>query len=290
MFVPYVPDLPPQYAPVLIAQASPAQKGSTSSDATIGICQLIENPPDPPGSAVNGLSPLAEVGGYLKRQKRFTRQQLTAEVYNAAKVSIPERPRHGRLENVGAGEYYYYPTPGYFGADQATLGVEMAGLKINVVYFFNVLPRVGGGGTEGYDPHDDKKFCPQGKGRVWKYFPRRRTRREAPSAPRAGKLERGLNLRCASPRLLIATSASCKWDTSSLRSSYANFCNANSTREEVVLNFGVNKTWERGSQESLEIELNHRIVRSPFAAKRLAELLNKLMQEYESRYGALPEK
>src|SRR6266545_6333150 len=49
----------------------------------------------------------------------------------------------------------------------------------------------------------------------------------------------------------------CKWDTSSLRSSYANFCNANSTREEVVLNFGVNKTWERGPQESLEIELNH---------------------------------
>ncbi len=48
-----------------------------------------------------------------------------------------------------------------------------------------------------------------------------------------------------------------KWDTASLRSSYANFCNANSTREEVVLNFGVNKTWERGPQESLEIELNH---------------------------------
>jgi len=82
----------------------------------------------------------------------------------------------------------------------------------------------------------------------------------------------------------------CKWDTSSLRSSYANFCNANSTREEVVLNFGVNKTWERGPQESLEIELNHRIVLSPFAAKRLTELLNKLIQEYESRYGALPEK
>jgi len=37
-----------------------------------------------------------------------------------------------------------------------------------------------------------------------------------------------------------------KWDTSKLVSSYANFCNANSTREEVVLNFGVNKTWERG--------------------------------------------
>jgi hypothetical protein len=81
-----------------------------------------------------------------------------------------------------------------------------------------------------------------------------------------------------------------KWDTTNLRSSYANFCNANSTREEVVLNFGVNKTWERGPQDTFDIELNHRIVLSPFAAKRLTELLQNLMKEYESRYGALPEK
>ena len=81
-----------------------------------------------------------------------------------------------------------------------------------------------------------------------------------------------------------------KWDTTDLRSSYSNFCNANSTREEVVLNFGVNKTWERGPQDALDIELNHRIVLSPFAAKRLTELMQNLMKEYEARYGALPEK
>jgi hypothetical protein len=79
------------------------------------------------------------------------------------------------------------------------------------------------------------------------------------------------------------------WKTDALHSSYANFCNANSTREEVVLNFGVNKTWDR-TQGALEIELNHRIVMSPFAAKRLSELLANLMREYEGRYGALPEK
>jgi len=81
-----------------------------------------------------------------------------------------------------------------------------------------------------------------------------------------------------------------KWDTANLRSSYANFCNANSTREEVVLNFGINKAWERSPQDAMEIELNHRIVLSPFAAKRLTDLLQQLMKEYESRYGALPEK
>lgn len=81
-----------------------------------------------------------------------------------------------------------------------------------------------------------------------------------------------------------------KFDVSKLTSSYANFCNANSTREEVVLNFGVNKNWDRGAGGSApDIELNHRIMLSPFAAKRLSALLQQLIKEYESRYGALSE-
>jgi len=76
------------------------------------------------------------------------------------------------------------------------------------------------------------------------------------------------------------------WNTQHLKSSYANFCNATSTREEVVLNFGVNQNWERTPQE-MEIELEHRIVLSPFAAKRLNQLLSKLVTEYETRYGEL---
>ena len=85
-----------------------------------------------------------------------------------------------------------------------------------------------------------------------------------------------------------AQSPPIKWGAANLHSSYANFCNANSTREEVVLNFGVNNNWDR-SQGALEVELNHRIVLSPFAAKRLAALMQQLMKEYETRYGALSE-
>jgi hypothetical protein len=77
-----------------------------------------------------------------------------------------------------------------------------------------------------------------------------------------------------------------RWNTSGLKSSYCNIANANSTREEVVLNFGVNHSWDR-TQTELEIELTHRIVMSPFAAKRLSEILQQLMTEYEHRYGAL---
>lgn len=77
-----------------------------------------------------------------------------------------------------------------------------------------------------------------------------------------------------------------KWGSGQLKSSYVNFANANSTQEEVVLNFGMNNNWDRAAQE-VEIELLHRVVMSPFAAKRLAELMNKLVAQYEERYGKL---
>ncbi|MGB8433731.1 MAG: DUF3467 domain-containing protein [Burkholderiales bacterium] len=83
-----------------------------------------------------------------------------------------------------------------------------------------------------------------------------------------------------------AAGARVRWKTDNVKSSYANFCNASSTREEVVLNFGVSHDWERQPRD-MEIELSHRIVLSPFAAKRLSQLLQKLVGEYESRYGEL---
>jgi len=77
-----------------------------------------------------------------------------------------------------------------------------------------------------------------------------------------------------------------RWNTTELKSSYCNVANATSTREEVVLNFGVNQNWDRASPE-LEIQLQHRIILSPFAAKRLNDLLGRLLKEYESRYGEM---
>lgn len=79
-----------------------------------------------------------------------------------------------------------------------------------------------------------------------------------------------------------------KIDSSSLKSSYCNVCNAVSAREEVVLSFGVNQNWElTGGQDELEIQLEHRIILSPFAAKRLQEVLTKLVKDYEVRYGEM---
>ena len=76
------------------------------------------------------------------------------------------------------------------------------------------------------------------------------------------------------------------WDTANMRSTYANVCNANCTREEVVLLFGLNQTWS-GAEDEVTVQLAERIILSPFAAKRLSLLLNSVVTQYESRFGSL---
>lgn len=82
----------------------------------------------------------------------------------------------------------------------------------------------------------------------------------------------------AGPRVSI------NWDTSNMRSTYANVCNVSSTQEEVNVIFGTNKSWQSGQSE-LTLEITDRLILSPFTAKRLSMLLNNVLEEYESRYG-----
>lgn len=77
-----------------------------------------------------------------------------------------------------------------------------------------------------------------------------------------------------------------KLDTTQLKSSYCNVNNVTSTREEVVLNFGINQNWDL-AQKEMDVELLHRVILSPFGAKRLQQMLGKLLVEYETRYGQL---
>jgi len=77
-----------------------------------------------------------------------------------------------------------------------------------------------------------------------------------------------------------------RWDSSNLRSAYANVFNVSGAREEFVLLFGMNQAWDAGQNE-LKVQLTDRIVLSPFAAKRLSILLGNVIKDYESRYGSL---
>ena len=82
------------------------------------------------------------------------------------------------------------------------------------------------------------------------------------------------------------TGLNIRWDDSNMRSSYSNVCNVTGTREELVLLFGVHQAWQSGVKE-VTVQLQERIILSPFAAKRLHLLLTRLLREYETRYGAL---
>ncbi len=77
-----------------------------------------------------------------------------------------------------------------------------------------------------------------------------------------------------------------RWDDTNMKSAYANVCNVASTREEVVLLFGINQAWHSGQPE-IPIQLTDRIIMSPFVAKRLALLLTNVLREYETRFGSL---
>ncbi len=84
------------------------------------------------------------------------------------------------------------------------------------------------------------------------------------------------------------TTPQIRWDDSKMQTTYANVVNAASTREEVSVVFGTNQTWNVRDQKEFTIELTHRIVLNPYAAKRLSVLLGRIVSEYEKRFGTLP--
>ena len=77
-----------------------------------------------------------------------------------------------------------------------------------------------------------------------------------------------------------------RWDDSKIRSAYANVCNVSSTREEVVLMFGISQGWQAGQQQ-VTVDATDRVILSPHAAKRMTGLLNSFVQQYEAKYGLL---
>lgn len=76
------------------------------------------------------------------------------------------------------------------------------------------------------------------------------------------------------------------WDDSQISTTYANVCNVLGTREEMMLLFGSNQAWNTDAKE-VTVKLSNRIVMNPYAAKRLHQLLEIGLKEYEARYGEL---
>ena len=88
------------------------------------------------------------------------------------------------------------------------------------------------------------------------------------------------------PRVSATPQVKVRWENANTQSVYANVCNAAGTREEIVLLFGMNQAFNAADNE-MTIQLSNRIIVSPFVAKRLAQLLNNVVADYENKYGVL---
>ena len=75
------------------------------------------------------------------------------------------------------------------------------------------------------------------------------------------------------------------WDETRTKRSYANVCNLLTSREEVVLLFGIGQALA-ADQEEMVVQLADRVIMTPHAAKRLCDMLQDALREYEARFGA----
>ncbi|OIR01049.1 hypothetical protein GALL_168460 [mine drainage metagenome] len=148
MFIPDMPNVPPQDVPVMIAQANQAQSGNATTVRTFGICNPV---PSNHYSAENGLDPIYSAQGFLNMYGSRTPT-------GPATTSILQQPAHGVLRLVteadrgtlfgrtadpldpNANLYAYLPDLNYVGKDSATIQVDFGnGLKVNVKYFFQAV-------------------------------------------------------------------------------------------------------------------------------------------------------
>lgn len=150
------PDVPPQYAFIVVAEAA-QPKDPAKTDRTIGVCHLVDNRPDEQRSAVNHLSPVGTAWSYFKRQEKIA---IDESEFKAAKFTLLQAPEHGTLE-MGTRGAQYHPVDDYVGVDRATVLVEIGKYKVKVTYHFSVMQGVPPAGEQGR-PTEDKRYCPNG--------------------------------------------------------------------------------------------------------------------------------
>jgi VCBS repeat-containing protein len=160
MFVMDMPDAPPQQAQVMLVQVAKQQQTKAKFNRIIGVCQVVENhdPAHPQGLAMNGLAPVGSLKNYFRMLEK-------KPIGGPSIVTVLEMPKHGKLVDEGTvvirhgspfdtGErgYTYLPNPGIVDIkDRAVLQVEIAGMKVKMVYTFHVV--------ESVDDETHEDFC-----------------------------------------------------------------------------------------------------------------------------------
>jgi len=148
MFILDMPNVPPQDAPVMIAQVNQAQSSAVRASRTVGICQIIPNAPLATPSLENVISPIGTAQDY------FYKYEHKKTVTGPVTITILQQPKHGILRLITeadrfgadrfgndksepvAGLYVYLPNKGYYGKDGAVVQVEIGGIKVKQNYYF----------------------------------------------------------------------------------------------------------------------------------------------------------
>jgi hypothetical protein len=155
-----MPDVPPQYTPIIVAQATQAQQQGV--ERTIGICHPIENRLESKLSAVNSVSPLGEATVYLEN---IEHRKIDWSIAAPVKMTLLQAPTHGELLLDNDSGSYFSSDYTYTGPDQATVLVEIGDYKVKVIYHFVLMQNVPGSNDEG-TATDNKNICPNGY--MWK--------------------------------------------------------------------------------------------------------------------------
>ena len=78
-----------------------------------------------------------------------------------------------------------------------------------------------------------------------------------------------------------------EWYDDKMETSFSNVINVQATREQIEIFFGITRTWNAEADSVMRIDLNHRQILTPYAAKRLSRILLDVLNTYESRHGTL---
>ena len=78
-----------------------------------------------------------------------------------------------------------------------------------------------------------------------------------------------------------------QWNDEAMQTTFANVVNIQGTREQIEFFFGTNRTWDVASSAPVRVDLTDRIIMTPYAAKRMHQILTGVLREYEARHGVL---
>ena len=107
-------------------------------DCIVGACQIIPNGEFATLSE-NGLSPIDVAMGYLQQYEHKLYEQQRAISWDSVIIAVSQEPKHGELVFDGNGRYTYAPETGYLGNDSAALLLDIGGIKVKVIYFFQAI-------------------------------------------------------------------------------------------------------------------------------------------------------